>query len=61
MKIPIRFLCSIIGGLFFSRAVAVCVLMAAVALPSQAVTTTPLLHPLFTDTMVLQRDASDPV
>ena len=43
------------------RAVAVCVLMAAVALPSRAVTTTPLLHPLFTDYMVLQRDASDPV
>src|SRR5688572_29132543 len=43
------------------RAVAVCVLMAAIALPSQAVTTTPLLHPLFTNNMVLQRDASDPV
>ena len=46
---------------FLFRAVAVCVLMAAMALPSQAVMTTPLLHPLFTDNMVLQRDASDPV
>src|ERR1035437_233800 len=45
----------------FSRTVAVCVLMAALALPSQAVTTTPLLHRLFTNNMVLQRDASDPV
>src|SRR5688500_6208949 len=46
---------------FLFRASAVCVLMAAVALPSQAVTTSPLLHPLFTNNMVLQRDASDPV
>ena len=46
---------------FLFREVAVCVLMAAQALPSQAVTTTPLLHPLFTNNMVLQRDASDPV
>lgn len=45
----------------FSRAVAICVLMAAVAMPLQAVTTTPLLHPLFTNYMVLQRDASDPI
>ena len=48
-------------SILFSRAVAVCVFMAALALPSQAVTTTPLLHPLFTNNMVLQRDASDPV
>ena len=43
----------------FSRAVAVCVLMAAVALPALAVTAPPLLHPLFTNNMMLQRDASD--
>jgi hypothetical protein len=35
--------------------------MAALALPSQAVTPPPLLHPLFTNNRVLQRDASDPV
>ena len=46
---------------FVSRALAVCALWVAVAMPSPATTTTPLLHPLFTNNMVLQRDASDPV
>ncbi len=46
---------------FLSRAIAVCVFWLPWPCPSRAVTTTPLLHPLFTNNMVLQRDASDPV
>jgi autotransporter-associated beta strand protein len=46
---------------FLSPAVALCVFLTAMAMPLRAVTTSPLLHPLFTNNMVLQRDASDPV
>lgn len=46
---------------FALRTFAACALLMVTGTRAQAATTSPLLHPLFTNNMVLQRDAADPV